>query len=93
LTRASRRPAIKAAGHLYGCNGCEAGIARSLAAGFTITGTVKKVSNLILIINLYIRDATTGKMIRAFSVDVRGNNDKSWSWGATYIARNKLLSR
>ena len=84
---------IKAAGHLYGCNGCEAGIARSLGADFAITGTVKKVSNLILIINLYVRDAATGNMIRAFSVDVRGNNDKSWSRGVSYIVRNKLLPR
>ena len=85
--------AIKAAGHLYGCNGCEAEIARSLGADFAFTGTVKKVSNLILVINLYVRDAATEKVILAFSVDVRGNTDKSWSRGVSYIVRNRLLPR
>ncbi len=85
--------AIKAAGHLYGCNGCEAEIARSLGADFAFTGTVKKVSNLILVINLYVRDAATEKVIMAFSVDVRGNTDKSWSRGVSYIVRNRLLPR
>ncbi len=85
--------AIKTAGHLYGCNGCEAGIARSLGADIAITGTVKKVSNLILVINLYVRDAATAKIIEAFSVDVRGNTDKSWSRGVSYIVRNRLLPR
>jgi len=54
---------------------------------------VKKVSNLILVINLYVRDAATEKVIMAFSVDVRGNTDKSWSRGVSYIVRNRLLPR
>lgn len=82
---------IEAAGHLHGCNGCEAKIARDLGAEQAMTGTVQKVSNLILNINLYVRDAATGKRLRAVSVDIRGNTDESWSRGLSYLVRNRLL--
>ncbi len=85
--------AVEAAGHLYGCNGWEADIARSLGADLAFTGTVQKVSNLILNINLYVRDAATEKRIMAFSVDIRGNTDTSWSRGISYIVKNRLLPR
>ncbi|MFQ5764001.1 MAG: DUF3280 domain-containing protein, partial [Rhodospirillales bacterium] len=85
--------AIGAAGYLYGCNGCEADIARSLGAELAFTGTVQKVSNLILNINLYVRDVTSRKRIKAMSVDIRGNTDTSWSHGVSYIVRNRLLPR
>ena len=90
------RPAAKAveeAGHLYGCNGCEAAIARSLGAEVAITGTVQKVSNLILNINLYVRDVATEKRTRSMSVDIRGNTDESWLRGISYLLRNQLLAR
>ncbi len=72
-------------------HGCEAKIARSLGADQAITGTVQKVSNLILNINLFVRDANTSRLVQAFSVDVRGNTDESWSRGLSYLLRNRLL--
>ena len=78
-------------GYFYGCNGCEAQIARSLGADQAITGTVQKVSNLILNINLFVRDANSSRMIQVFSVDIRGNTDQSWSRGLSYLLRNRLL--
>lgn len=83
---------IDKAGHLYGCNGCEAKIARDLGADLAMTGTVQKVSNLILNINLYVRDAASGERLRSMSVDIRGNTDRSWSRGLSYLVRNRLLS-
>ena len=82
--------AVKAAGHMHGCNGCEADIARTLGAEVAITGTVQKVSNLILNINVYITDAASRRRIRAFSVDIRGNTDESWARGVSYLVRNRL---
>ena len=82
---------IQAAGYLHGCNGCEADIARELGAALAITGTVQKVSNLILNFNLYVRDAETGERRRAMSVDIRGNTDESWRRGMSYLLRNRLL--
>ena len=82
---------IDDAGFLHSCNGCEAKIAANLGAEQAITGTVQKVSNLILNINLYVRDVASGKPLRAYSVDIRGNTDKSWSRGVSYMVRNRLL--
>lgn len=82
---------IEKAGYLHGCNGCDAKIARGLGADLAMTGTVQKVSNLILNINLYIRDAQSGKRLRAMSVDIRGNTDRSWSRGVSYLVRNRIL--
>lgn len=82
---------IAAAGHIYGCNGCEVPIARDLGADLAITGTVQKVSNLILNINVYVSDAHSGQKLRATSVDIRGNTDRSWSRGLDYLVENRLL--
>ena len=56
-----------------------------------MTGTVQKVSNLILNINVYIREARRPNRVTAYSVDIRGNTDESWSRGLSYLVRNRLL--
>lgn len=84
--------AIEAAGYIYDCNGCDADIARSLGAEIVFTGTVQKVSNLILNVNIYTRDVATGERLTAMSVDIRGNTDKSWTRGVRYIVKNRLLA-
>ncbi len=82
---------IAEAGYIHGCNGCEADIAHALGAKVAITGTVQKVSNLILNINIYLRDAESGESLGGMSADIRGNTDKSWSHGVSYLVRNRLL--
>lgn len=82
--------AIEAAGFLHGCNGCEADIAGQLGAELAVTGTVQKVSNLILNVNIYVSDAKTGRHLNGMSVDIRGNTDESWLRGVSYIVRNRL---
>jgi len=82
---------IEKAGYIHGCNGCDAKIARGLGADLAMTGTVQKVSNLILNINLYLRDAESAERLRAMSVDIRSNTDKSWSRGVSYLVRNRIL--
>ena len=83
--------AIAEAGHLYGCNGCDAAIAASLGADLAVAGTVQKVSNLILNINVYLREARRPDRVRVYSVDIRGNTDESWLRGISYLVRNRLL--
>ena len=82
---------IAAAGSLYGCNGCDTKIAGGLVDEPAVTGPVQKVSNLALNINLYEREAASGKLLRAMSVDIRGLTDKSWSRGVSYLVRNRFL--
>ncbi len=66
-------------------------IAESLGADLAVAGTVQKVSNLILNINVYMREARRPDRVRVYSVDIRGNTDESWLRGISYLARNRLL--
>jgi hypothetical protein len=82
---------IDAAGVLWSCNGCELGIARRLEAELSLVGWVQKVSNLILNLNVVIRDTSTREQVFASSVDIRGNTDESWQHGIRYLLENRLL--
>lgn len=84
---------IAAGSEISGCNGCERGFAKEAGADWAAWGTVQKVSELILNINLYMEDAGTGKLEFAKSVDIRGNTDESWRRGLDYLIRNYLLAR
>ena len=85
------RARITEVGYLHGCTRCAGTIARELGAEQAVTGTVQKVSNLILNINLYVYDAAGGDLLRAMSVDIRGNTDESWLRGISYLVRNRFL--
>jgi hypothetical protein len=76
--------------NLQACGGCDAVFARKLGAGLSITGTVQKVSPLILNINIYIRNLRTNQ-VRAMSVDMRGDTDESWSRAIAHLIRDQLL--
>jgi len=85
------RQKIAAGPEINACNGCERGYAKAAGAGWAAWGTVQKVSNLILNINLYMEDAETGKLEFAKSVDIRGNTDESWRHGLDYMLRHYLF--
>ena len=67
------------ASNLQACGGCDMLLARRIGAELAITGTVQKVSNLILNMNIYVREASSGATIAAVTADMRGNTDESWS--------------
>ena len=67
------------------CNGCELDIGRALDADVVILGWVQKVSNLILNLNIEVKDVATGKILYTKSVDLRGNTDNSWLRGIHYM--------
>jgi hypothetical protein len=75
---------------MWRCNGCDVDFARKAGAKLSVTGWVQKVSNLILNINLSVRDVTTGEVVSAGSVDIRGNTDESWSRGLAYLLQERL---
>jgi hypothetical protein len=52
---------------------------------------VQKVSNLILNINLEVRDVADGHVLRAGSVDIRGNTDETWARGLAWLLRHRIL--
>jgi hypothetical protein len=86
---------VNAAAHgsnLQACGGCDVRYAQQLGADLVITGVVQKVSNLILNINIYLRDVHTGGLVTSMSADFRGNTDESWSRATSYLVRNRLLA-
>jgi hypothetical protein len=86
---------VNAAAHgsnLQACGGCDVKYSRQLGADLEITGVVQKVSNLILNINIYLRDVHSGQLITAMSADMRGNTDESWLRALAYLVRNRLLA-
>jgi hypothetical protein len=84
---------IARAAPLYKCNGCEADLAKTAGAELAMTGTVQKVSNLILNLNIYVRETGTGKLVRAMSADIRGNTDESWLRGIRWLVKNRLFAK
>ena len=78
--------------NLQACGGCDVQFAQKLGADLAITGTVQKVSNLILNMNIYVRNARTGRLVTAMSADFRSNTDESWSRTVSYLLRNRLLA-
>lgn len=76
--------------HLTNCGACDGKMARELGADWAVVGTVQKVSNLILNVNLYVRDVASGDLVQRMSADIRGNTDKSWTRGLDYLVRNRL---
>ena len=78
----------QAAYDLVDCNGCEREIARAANAERVLVAWVQRVSNLILNINIEIRDVATGKVVLAKSVDLRGNTDVTWQRGIDFLVRD-----
>jgi hypothetical protein len=85
-------PALPDGRTLWTCDGCERDVARRMGAAVSVVGWVQKVSNLILNINLVVRDVTTEQRVAAGSVDIRGDTDESWTRGLSYLLRNRILS-
>lgn len=86
---------VNAAAHaanLQACGGCDVQLAQKLGADLYITGVVQKVSELILVMNIYLHHAHTGRIVTAMNADMRGNNDESWSRVTSYLVHNRLLA-
>lgn len=69
------------------CNRCDTRMAVELGADYSLVGEVHKVSNLILSMNLQLREADTGTLVKGLAVDIRSNTDESWRRGMQYILR------
>lgn len=73
------------------CYGCEIRMARELGADYVLVGVVQKVSNLILAMNLVMRDVATEKVVASRVVEIRSNTDESWLRGIRYILKTAFF--
>ena len=75
------------------CYGCEVRMAAKTEARYVLVGAVQKVSNLIISMNLVMRNVPGGEIVRARSVDVRSNTDDSWLRGMRYILKTAFFRK
>lgn len=71
---------------LYRCNGCTQDIASAAGAQLVAFPWVQKVSNLIVNLNVEIRNADD-EAVTVRSIDLRGNTDRSWERGIKALAK------
>lgn len=77
--------------NIASCNGCDMALARDLGADYSVTGEIQKTSELILALNLFLRDVDAKANLRHGAVDIRGNTDESWSRGYRYLLNNIIF--
>lgn len=78
---------------MYRCADCAQQIGRELGTDLVMTAWVQKVSELILNLNLEIIDVASGRSLLSKSVDMRGNNDESWTRAVAYLVRDMVEKR
>ncbi len=74
--------------NIYTCASCQVEIGKAVGARYVAAGWVQKVSNLILNINIQIRDVDADRVVLNKSVDIRGNTDRSWNRGMAFMVRD-----
>ena len=79
--------------YLYRCDDCADQVGRLLGVDLVMATWVQKVSELILNLNLQIFDVQAQKVVFSKSVDMRGNNDVSWTRAVRYLVRDMAEKR
>jgi hypothetical protein len=80
------------ASNLQSCGGCDVSLANKIGADLAVTGMVRKVSNLILNMMIFVRDARTGADLAVAQASMRGDTDESWTRTLDWLVRNRLLA-
>jgi hypothetical protein len=90
-TEASRRTTARLrAEHaqLFDCAGCAQDIGQAAGADLVLVGWVQKVSQLILNVNVELRDTRSNRVVLTKSVDMRGNTDDTWQRAMRFMLRD-----
>lgn len=74
--------------YLHRCAYCQVDIGKAAGVRLVAAGWVQKVSNLILNINVEIRDVEADRVVLTKSVDIRSNTDQSWERGMRFMVRD-----
>jgi uncharacterized protein DUF2380 len=83
---------IESAGPFHKCDACELDIARKAGAEIAVTGTVRKISSLLLVVHIYVRDVPSGRVNKAHRVELRGNTDETWLRGVRRLVSSHIGS-
>jgi Protein of unknown function (DUF2380) len=72
---------------LHACQGCAQEIGRAAGAELVLMPWAQVVSQLIVNLNVELRDVESDRVLRVRSVDLRGNTDVSWQRGIRFLVR------
>jgi len=75
---------------LHKCNGCGTDLAREAGADLAVFGRVKKLTPLLIHIDITVTDVAADRPVRTMSVDVNGDTDESWTRGVRWLFRNRF---
>jgi hypothetical protein len=77
---------------MYKCNGCEDDLAKKAGAEIAFIGTVRKASDILFTVSVYIRDVGQEKVIRQASGEIYGNTDAMWLRAVRYLVEKRLFA-
>jgi hypothetical protein len=78
---------------MYKCNGCEDDLAKRVGADVAFIGTVRKASDVLFTVSVYVRDVAGEKVVLQGSSEIYGNTDKMWSRAVNYIVDRRLFAQ
>ncbi len=81
---------VEAASPFNKCDACEVPIAKQAGADLAVTGYVDKLSDALISLQLFAREAESGKLVKAMSAEIRGNTDELWLHGIRWLWRNRF---
>jgi hypothetical protein len=90
---AATNDALHAQEFLYRCPDCIAAIGRAARADLAMSCWVQKVSELILNVNVELFRISSERSLLSKSVDMRGNQDASWTRAVHYLVRDMAERR
>jgi hypothetical protein len=76
---------------MYKCNGCEDDLAKKVGAEVAFIGTVRKASDVLFTVSVYIRDIAKERVVKQGSSEIYGNTDAMWLRAVNYIVDRRLF--
>jgi hypothetical protein len=76
---------------MYKCNGCEDDLAKKVGADVAFVGTVRKASDVLFTVSIYIRDISKERVAKQGSSEIYGNTDAMWLRAVNYIVDRRLF--
>ena len=76
---------------IHKCNGCEDDLAKKVGADVAFIGTVRKASEVLFTVSVYIRDVAKERVIKQGSSEIYGNTDEMWLRAVRYVVDRRLF--
>jgi hypothetical protein len=76
---------------MYKCNGCEDDLAKKAGASVAFIGTVRKATDVLFTVSVYIRNVAQEKVVKQASSEIYGNTDAMWLRAVHYLVEKRLF--